>query len=138
MKIFYHTLNFKTVSIFQFVRVDKEIQQVVERSSVQNGFVLSRSPHNTAALVCNEGGEDVLADIKSIIERDFPLDQEWKHAPKHGKENARAHVAATLVGKGFWAPIVGGKMQMGPDQAIFIVELFQPRDRQVDIMIVGQ
>lgn len=138
MKIFYHTLNFKTNSIFQFVRVDREVQKVIERSEIDNGLVLVRSPHNTAALICNEGGPDVLEDIKNAIEQDFPLDQEWKHAEKHGRENARAHAAATFVGRSHWAPIVGGKIQMGPDQAIFIVELFQPRDRQVDIMIVGQ
>ena len=42
-----------------------------------------------------------------------------------------------VFGESAWAPIRGGRLDLGTWQRLFLVELFEPRQRTVDVAILG-
>ena len=127
-----------TREVFEFVQIDKEIQEAVEESGVKNGFVLLRSPHNTATITCNEPDPSIYQDAKRIMEKLLPEDFDWQHSYE-GAVNARAHQAVMLLfGQTHWLPIKNSKIVIGTWQGIFLVELFEGRNRRVEMVIVGE
>ncbi len=138
MKFVQKTVEVKTRGVFEFVRIDEKIQTVVAESGIKNGFVLLRSPHNTATITCTEPDASIHRDAKRIIEKILPEDFDWEHSYE-GAVNARAHQAIMLLfGQTHWLPIKNGKIVLGTWQGIFFVELFEGRRRRVETVIVGE
>jgi secondary thiamine-phosphate synthase enzyme len=137
MKIFQETITVETRKVFDFVNLDEKIQEAVEKSKVKNGFVLLRSPHNTATIVCNEDDQLVLDDLKRVMLSLTPESLGLKHSYE-GIDNARAHQIVSLLGHSHWLPIRDGKISLGTWQSIFMIELFEARRRRVEVMIVGE
>jgi secondary thiamine-phosphate synthase enzyme len=137
MEIFYKTIEVRTEKAFEFIQVDSQIQEVVTESGIKEGFVLLRSPHNTATITCNEPDASIHRDAQKIMERILPKDFDWEHAYE-GVTNARAHQAVMLLfGQTHWLAIKNGKILLGTWQGIFVVELFEARERKVELVIVG-
>lgn len=138
MKILQKTIEIRTREPFEFVQIDDKIQAVVEESRIKDGFVLLRSPHNTAAITCNEPDPSIYHDAKRIIEKILPNDFDWEH-DYEGVINARAHQATMLLfGQTHWLAIKNGQIVLGTWQGIFFVELFEGRNRKVETVIVGE
>jgi len=138
MKIVQKVIEVETRRSLEFIRVDEKIQKVVEESGIKNGFVLLRSPHNTATITCTEPDASIHQDAKRIIEKMLPLDFNWQHSYE-GTINARAHQAVMLLfGQTHWLPIKNGKIVLGTWQGIFFVELFEGRERKVEVVVVGE
>ena len=117
--------------------MNSALQQVIDESGIKRGFLLLRSPHSTAALICNERDPDVHEDLKSVLEGVIPANQAWRHSYE-GNINARAHQAVAYLGTSEWAPVESGQLKLGTWQELFLVELFEPRQRRVDVVIVGE
>jgi len=137
MKIFSKTILIKTKKPFDFVLIDEKINQVIAESKVNNGFVLLRSPHNTATIICNEDDPTVLADFKKNLKRLFPDELPWEHSYE-GVNNARAHQVISLLGQTHWVGIENGKLKLGRWQSLFLIEFFQGRERRIEVIIVGE
>jgi len=137
MKIFSKTIVVQTKKSFEFIRIDQQIEKVVQESGMKDGFLLLRVPHTTAALVCNEPDPTIHEDTKKVFQRILPEDLDWQHTDE-GKINARAHQASLLLGQTHWSLIKNGKISLGTWQGIFLVELFRARERKIEIVIVGE
>jgi secondary thiamine-phosphate synthase enzyme len=121
----------------QFVDITEAVEREVAASGVREGVVLLRSRHTTAALTCTEGDPSIHEDCLELLREQLPLDRRYRHAYE-GAENAVAHLAVmTLFGDSTWAPIRNGKLDLGAWQRLFLVELFEPRTRTVDVAILG-
>lgn len=136
MKIFQKTIEVKTRESFEFIKIDDEIQGIVDESGIKNGFILLRSLHTTAALVCTEPDETIHRDTKKVLKNLLPDDLEWEHTYE-GRVNAQAHQANLLLGSTQWLPIKNGKIVLGTWQGFFLVELFEGRRRRVEVIVVG-
>lgn len=122
----------------QFVDITEEVQREVEASGVREGVVLLRSRHTTAALTCSEGDPSIHEDCLELMREQLPLSRSYRHSYE-GAENAVAHLAGMMVfGESTWAPIRGGHLDLGTWQRLFLVELFEPRRRTVDVAVLGE
>ena len=122
----------------QFVDITDAVQREVEASGVREGVVLLRSRHTTAALTCTEGDPTIHEDCLELLREQLPLSRTYRHSDE-GAENAVAHLATMMVfGESTWAPIRGGRLDLGTWQRLFLVELFEPRRRTVDVAILGE
>jgi len=122
----------------QFVDITDAVQREVEASGVREGVVLLRSRHTTAALTCTEGDPTIHEDCLELLREQLPLSRTYRHSDE-GAENAVAHLATMLLfGESTWAPIRGGRLDLGTWQRLFLVELFEPRRRTVDVAILGE
>ncbi len=127
------TLELKTKSRNEFVDLTREINQVVKKSGVQEGFCLVYVPHTTAGVTINEGADpDVVKDILKHLEEMVPAGKRFLHA----EGNSDAHIKSSLVGASQFIPITGGKLALGTWQAVFFCEFDGPRTRNVLVQVV--
>ncbi|OGO52938.1 MAG: hypothetical protein A2148_06760 [Chloroflexi bacterium RBG_16_68_14] len=131
-------LSVPTSKAPQFVDITDAVQREVEASGVREGVALLRSRHTTAALTCTEGDPTIHEDCLELLREQMPLSRRYRHSYE-GAENAVAHLAGMMVfGESTWAPIRDGKLDLGTWQRLFLVELFEPRTRTVDVAILGE
>ncbi len=131
-------VSVSTTEAPQFVDITDAVQREVDASGVQDGAVLLRSRHTTAALTCTEGDPSIHEDCLELLREQMPLSRRYRHSSE-GAENAVAHLAGMMVfGESTWAPIRGGRLDLGTWQRLFLVELFEPRTRTVDVVILGE
>lgn len=122
----------------QFIDITDAVRREVEASGVQEGVVLLRSRHTTAAIACTEPDPAVHQDALALVADLMPLSRPYHHI-EEGPSNAVAHLAETLLfGEGTWVAVRGGRLDLGTWQRLFLVELFEPRTRTVDVAILGE
>ena len=132
-----HNISVQTTAALQFVDITEEVERAVEASGVEEGVVMLRSRHTTAALTCTEGDPSIHEDCLELLREQLPVSRDYRHS-QEGAENAVAHLAEMMIfGESTWAPIRGGKLDLGTWQRLFLVELFEPRMRTVDVAILG-
>ena len=122
----------------QFVDITEAVQREVEASGVREGVVLLRSRHTTAALTCTEGDPSIHEDCLELLREQLPLTRKYRHSSE-GAQNAVAHLAQMMAfGESTWAPVRNSKLDLGTWQRLFLVELFEPRTRTVDVAVMGE
>ena len=132
-----HQISVPTSQALQFVDITDAVQREVEASGVSEGVALLRSRHTTAAITCTEGDPSIHEDCLELLREQLPLSRSYRHSSE-GAENAVAHLAGMMVfGESTWAPIRDGRLDLGRWQRLFLVELFEPRRRTVDVAILG-
>lgn len=137
MKIINKTIPIQTRKLYEFVDLQDKIEEAIGKSGVKEGFCLIRILHTTAALVVTEKDPAVHEDFIRNLKRVLPEDQNWHHSYE-GPINARAHQATAFLGSTHWAPIKNGQLVLGSWQGIFFVELYEPRTRKAEIVIVSE
>jgi secondary thiamine-phosphate synthase enzyme len=138
MKMHSEVMSVQTRRELEFLDITPEMERVVSRSEVVEGFVLIRSRHTTAAITCTERDPDVHQDCSELLEDLMPVSRGYNHVYE-GKINARAHQAEMLgFGHATWAAIRQGKLDLGTWQAVYLVELYQPMTRKIDCVVVGK
>jgi secondary thiamine-phosphate synthase enzyme len=101
---------------------------------VSEGAVLISVPHTTAAITI---GENYDPDVTTDMERALAA---WVPGVRfdHGEGNSDAHFLSEAIGTSRLIPLVGGKPKLGKWQGIFFIELDGPRDRTVEVTILGE
>lgn len=131
-------LRVTTRHIGHFAEITSEVDALVRASGIASGVALARSRHTTAALVCNEPDPRLHQDMLDALQATFPRDRGYRHI-EEGAENAVAHLAtAMLFGEATWLPVRRGALDMGTWQHLYLVELYEPRARLVDVAILGE
>ncbi len=131
-------INVRTSGIGNFVEITDDVAAAVARAGVREGIALVRSRHTTAAITCNEPDPRLHADMTDAVYATFPASRSYRHI-EEGAENAIAHLAtAMLFGEATWLPIRGGRLDLGTWQHVYLVELYEPRRREVDVAVLGE
>ncbi len=130
-------VSVRTHGIGEFVEITEAIAEVVRRAGVAEGIALVRSRHTTAAITCNEPDARLHADMRDAVYTTFPTERGYRHI-EEGAENAVAHLATSrLFGESTWLPVRGGRLDLGTWQHVYLVELYEPRRREVDVAVAG-
>lgn len=130
-------LTVRTRAIGDFVEITHQIAEAVARAGVREGIALVRSRHTTAAITCNEPDPRLHADMMDAVRATFPASRPYRHI-EEGAENAVAHLAtAMLFGEATWLPVRNGRLDLGTWQHVYLVELYEPRRREVDVAVLG-
>jgi len=137
MKIFQKTLVLKSKGINDFIKITDNVQDVVKESKIKNGMVFVNTLHNTAALIIQEYDPTIHMNLTKILEKIVPLKEKYSHNYE-GNENAAAHIKSNLLKTFLTIPLKEGKLVLGTWQNIFLVELFESREREVLVTIIGE
>lgn len=138
MRIVFAQVRVQTNAPRQFVDITDLVRREVEASGVREGVVLLRSRHTTAAVACTEPDPALHEDALALVADLMPVSRPYRHI-EEGASNAVAHLAETLLfGESTWAPVRNGRLDLGTWQRLFVVELFEPRTRTVDLAILGE
>lgn len=129
-----HTFSLRTTQHAQMVNIDREVQEIVTESGIQEGTVTIFVPHTTAGITINENADpDVVRDMLMILERMVP----WEGGYAHAEGNSAAHVKASMMGNSATVLIENGQLQFGTWQSIYFCEYDGPRTRQVWVVCMG-
>lgn len=138
MQVKLEQLSVPTRGIGHFAEITREVDECVRRSGVREGIALVRSRHTTAAITCNEPDPRLHEDMRDAVYATFPTSRRYRHI-EEGAENAVAHLAtAMLFGEATWLPVRNGRLDLGTWQHVYLVELYEPRRRQVDVAVLGE
>lgn len=138
MSVVLRSIPVSTSKRGQFVDITGQLAGEVEASGVKEGVALLRSRHTTAAITCQESDPTIHEDCLELLGELMPLSRRYRHSYE-GAENATAHLATMMLfGESTWVPIREGRPDLGTWQRLFLVELFEPRSRRVDVAILGE
>jgi secondary thiamine-phosphate synthase enzyme len=120
------------------------VAERVRQSGVGDGLVTVQSRHTTAAVVVNENEPLLIRDFEDLLEGWAPAGRTYRHndlaareAPADEKPNGHAHARALLLGVSVCLNVAEGRIDLGPWQSIFLVELDGPRARRISVQILG-
>jgi secondary thiamine-phosphate synthase enzyme len=142
MRVSQDAIEIRTEENQQFLDVTKQVQDVVRRSGIRNGTLLVNPLHTTVALFVNEFQSALLTDLGGALQKLVPRRDGYFHDdPRYSdcdRGNAHAHLRATLLGRPIALAVADGEALLGQYQSVILAELDGPRDRRLQVQIVGE
>ena len=146
-----HKIEYISDGYLEFKDLTNEVEEKVKKSGIKNGYVLIFSKHTTLAICINEKEAGIVKDFKALMEKLIPRDIYYCHNDLNIRTenlvcqsgasdclNGYSHCTHLLMRNSEMVPIVDGKMDFGPWQRIFGIELDCGRKREVIIQISGE
>lgn len=140
----HHRLAVTTAAAVSFHDLTAELRALVEAAGIRDGLLTAVGQHTTTALVINEAEERLMHDIERFFTALVPADRPWRHNDLHLRDvppdeprNAHSHLIALMLGNQLCVPIVEGRLGLGRYQALLLVELDGPRQREVLVRIAS-
>ena len=130
-------LWFNTKKRQEFVRITDEIETIVTKSGVDDGFVLVSAMHITAGVYVNDWEDGLIEDFQVWLEKLAPAGLDYRHH-QTGEDNADAHLKRTLMGHQVMLPITNGKLDLGPWEQVFYAEFDGRRKKRVVVKVMGE
>jgi len=120
------------------VNVTGEVRQALSSAGIGRGLAVVTVPHTTCGLCLNEDEAGLKDDLARVAARLLdPLEPREGFHHDRVDNNARAHLAAVLVGHSALVPVSDGALVLGTWQSIFLLELDGPRERRIDMLFLG-
>ena len=139
------TLRLATTRHTEFVDVTEQLEAVIARTGLQAGLVMVQTRHTTTGIVINEHEPRLLEDFVATLEKLAPTEAEYRHdeaPPRNGhaadeeRRNGHAHCRALLLPSSAGLAVVGGRLQLGRWQRVFMAELDGPQARELSVLVV--
>ena len=132
----------------EFIDITDRVIEQVRASNAVDGLVSVYSMHTTAAIKINEHEPLLIKDMEDFLCRMAAPDAYYRHndfevrtvnMTEDERANGHAHCQHLLMSTSETLPIVGGEIQLGQWQRIFLIELdgTRPRTREVLITVVA-
>jgi len=137
MAVYTDYLWFNTKTRQEFVRITDEIEKIVAKSGVDDGFVLVSAMHITAGVYVNDWEDGLIEDFQVWLEKLAPAGLDYRHH-QTGEDNADAHLKRTLMGHQVMVPITSGKLDLGPWEQVFYAEFDGQRKKRVVVKVMGE
>ena len=140
MKSVTEYLTFNLPERMAFRNITPQLEQIVEKSGVQEGLLLCNAMHITASVFINDDEPGLHEDYKKWLEGLAPFDaspQRYKHN-RTGEDNADAHMKRQVMGREVVIAITKGKLDFGPWEQVFYGEFDGRRSKRVLVKIIGE
>ena len=141
LQLYLETLMYKTRDRLELINITRDLNEIVRKHGLKAGFIIVQSLHTTTAVFINEFQQALLDDIKAFLERVVGRIEYWRHNdPKLSecdRKNADSHLRAMLLGHTLSLPVRDGELALGNWQSIILAELDGPRDRAIQVQILG-
>jgi secondary thiamine-phosphate synthase enzyme len=136
------TIETKADAKFGFVDLTSDLVDAVRSAGIDVGLAIAFCRHTTCSLLINEWEDGALEDLRTRAHELVPADVYYVHddmtkrtqnlQPTSEPANGRAHVLQALVGgTSQIVPVVGGRPALGRWQRLILVELDDPRPREI-------
>lgn len=117
-----------TSKSIELINITDKVQEIVEKSGVDDALVNISTKHTTSAVVINEDEKGLKNDVVSLLDKIIPNDS-YEHDLIDN--NARSHLMSLLLSSNQTLPVVGGRINLGTWQSIFFLELDGPRSNRI-------
>ncbi len=137
MKSHTEYLWFNTKNKREFVNITPQVEEIVSKSKIREGFCLVSAMHITASVYVNDAENGLIQDIQEMLERLAPFRADYKHH-RTGENNGDAHLKRMLIGHQVILPITNGKLDLGPWEQVYYAEFDGQRKKRVIVKIIGE
>ncbi|MCA9455690.1 MAG: YjbQ family protein [Nitrospiraceae bacterium] len=137
MKSYREELWFQTKERREYRNITSQVEQVVQQSGIQEGFVLVNAMHITASVYINDDEAGLLQDYEQFLERLVPQTGTYRHNLT-GEDNGDAHIKRQIMGREVVVAITKGRLDFGPWEQIFYAEFDGRRRKRVLVKIIGE
>jgi thiamine phosphate synthase YjbQ (UPF0047 family) len=150
-----HTVykTFQTSERRAWVRITDDVADAVAESGIREGMVLVSAMHITAGVWVNDDEPGILEDALEWLDKLAP--PTWKEPAndvaaalqpdpgdyrhhRGGEDNGDAHLKNLLVHHQVVLPVTGGRLDLGPWQAVFYAEFDGRRRKRLVIKVMGE
>ena len=129
------TLYIKSHHEVEMIDITHDVCNAIREYDVTDGLAVIFTPHTTAAITINENADpDVCRDIVMEINKMVPIQDGYHHL----EGNSAAHIKSSLFGASETLIINDGEVVLGTWQGIYFCEFDGPRQRQVQIQVIGR
>ncbi len=136
MKSFTEYLTFTTKKKRELVHLTGTLEGLLERSGIEEGFMLVSAMHITAGVFVNDDEAGLHHDIWKWLEHLAPEGPEYLHH-RTGEDNGHAHLKSMLVHHEVTVPVTNARLDLGPWQRIFYAEFDGQRPKRVIVKVLG-
>jgi secondary thiamine-phosphate synthase enzyme len=141
LQLYLETIFYKTRERLELINITRDLNEIVRRHGLKAGFVIVQSLHTTTAVFINEFQQALVDDMKSFLERLVGRLDYWRHNDPRlsecDRKNAASHLRAMVLGHTLSVPVQNGKLMLGNWQSVILAELDGPRDRSVQVQVLG-
>jgi secondary thiamine-phosphate synthase enzyme len=141
MKVIRETITIPTEAPTEFLDITKQIREVVSKHEIQDGVLVLNSLHTTSAVFVNEFQSAIIEDLKGLLDRLVRERAGYRHDDPRVSDcergNAHSHLRSMLLGRSVVVGVSNGELSLGRFQSIIFTELDGPRDRSLDIQLMG-
>jgi len=135
------TILYKTRERLELINITRDLNEVIRKHGLRAGFVIVQSLHTTTAVFINEFQQALVDDMKAFLEKLVGRFDYWRHNDSRlsecDRKNAASHLRAMVLGHTLSVPVRNGQLALGGWQSIILAELDGPRDRTVQVQILG-
>ena len=119
--------------------ITDKIQNLIDKSKINEGICHIFIPHTTAGITINENADpSVKEDIITYFSHLIPKNSGLNYSFKHSEGNSDAHIKSSLTGPSLEVIIHEGKLVLGTWQGIMFTEYDGPRTRKVYLQLRGK
>lgn len=132
---------------FGFVDLTDQLRAAIASSFLEEGLCIAFCRHTTCGLLINEWEDGAQEDLLRRLDVLVPpgayyahddLTRRTQNLVPDERANGRAHVLQMIVGGNSQVvPVAGGMPLLGRWQRLFMLELDEPRDRQIILQTTG-
>ena len=148
MKSTTQTIQVRPAARLDVVDLTDDLLRAIKDSGVTEGCAVVFCAHTTCALLINEWEDGVLEDLRTRLQTMVPGNIYYAHddlerrtqnlQEGHERENGRSHVTQMIVGGTSHAiPVGAGEPLFGRWQRLLLLELDEPKDRDVVFHVFG-
>jgi secondary thiamine-phosphate synthase enzyme len=131
-------LRFPTTARTDVIDITPQVTDLLEETSVREGFCLLFVPGSTGALTTIEYESGAVEDLVRAVDRMAPEGTTYAHDARWGDGNGYSHVRAALIGPSLHIPVAGGMLALGRWQQIVLLDFDnRPRERRVLVQFQG-
>ena len=138
MKSFRKELWFEVPSRRGFINITPTVQQCLEESRIQEGFVLVNAMHITASVFINDDEPGLHHDYEVWLEKLAPHEPVGQYRHNGYEDNADAHMKRQIMGREVVVAITEGRLDFGTWEQIFYGEFDGRRKKRVLVKIIGE
>lgn len=145
-RVFSKILSVETQDAPDFVDITDKVVELVTESGVASGQVLVHSTHTTCSIIINENEPLLLTDMEHFLDRTAPKDMYYGHndfairtvsVRPNECPNGHSHCQHMVLGTNETVPVINGRPLLGEFQRIFVVELDEPKPRNIAVQVTG-
>jgi secondary thiamine-phosphate synthase enzyme len=139
MHVYHDQLEVRTHGKGLYAITD-DVRSKIDNREVRNGTVTVFVQHTSCSIVIMENADPTARrDLEEFFERLVPEDADYFTHDAEGSDDMPSHIRMVLTRTSETMPIVGGKMQLGTWQGIFLFEHRRaPHRRKVFMTMIGE
>ena len=138
MKSFTKELWFETKKPREFINITPTVEELLEESGIQEGFVLVNAMHITASVFINDDESGLHYDFDKWLEKIAPHEPIDQYHHNTYETNADAHIKRQIMGREVVVAVTEGRLHFGPWEQIFYGEFDGCRRKRVLVKIIGE